>query len=52
MDVRLVILSNSLGRLHTYFTDVALAKNTFYHLFSIVSKPIRSPFRQIMPNAF
>lgn len=29
MDVGLVILSNSLGRLHTYFTDVALAKNTF-----------------------
>lgn len=29
MDMRFIILSNSLGMLHIYFIDVAVVKNTF-----------------------
>lgn len=40
MDMRFIILSNSLGRRHIYFTDVAIAKNTFSVFLDIVSKPV------------
>ena len=40
MDMKVIILSNSPGSLHIYFTDVALAKNFFSIFLDTVFKPI------------
>lgn len=52
MDMRVIIISNSLGRLHSYFTNVTIAEITLSIFLDTVSKPVSSPFRQIMPNTF